>query len=92
LSKNDYQCEGWLAQLIREAEEIVEEVIEDIEHPFRRSSRLRLSLPPKGVQPLLLELELDADLPVGSVQALDITQTESTGKRGGIRVGVIVVP
>jgi hypothetical protein len=92
LSKNSYQCEGWLARLIREAEEIIEEAIEDTRHPFLRSNRLRLSLPPQGVQPLLLELELDAALPAGSVQAFDITQTEPTGKRGGIRVGVIVVP
>jgi hypothetical protein len=92
LTRNTYECKGWLARLIREAEEILEEVIEAVEHPFPHSSRLRLRLPPNGVQPLLLQLELDDALPPGSVHVFDITQTDSTGKRGGIRVGAIVVP
>jgi hypothetical protein len=91
LTRNTYECKGWLARLIREAEEILEEVIEAVEHPFPHSSRLRLRLPPNGVQPLLLQLELDDALPPGSVHVFDITQTDSTGKRGGIRVGAIVV-
>ena len=92
LSKNTYECKGWLGKLIREAEKILEEVIEAVDHPFRHSSRLRLHLPPNGVQPLLLQIELDAALPPGSVHAFDITQTEASGKRGGIRVGAVVVP
>jgi hypothetical protein len=92
LSKNTYECKGYLARIILEAEEIAEEVIEALEHPFRHTSRLRLKLPPKGIQPMLLTVELDASLPPGSVHTFDITQTDETGKRGGIRVAAIVVP
>ncbi len=92
LSKNNYECQGHLARLILEAEEIAEEVIEALEHPFRHTSRLRLKLPPKGVQPMLLRVELDASLPPGSVHTFDITQTDKSGKCGGIRVAAIVVP
>ncbi len=92
LTKNTYKLKGHLAGIIREAERIVEEAIEAVVHPFPRNSRLRLHLPPGGVQPLLLEIELDAALTPGSVHAFDITQTEADGRRGGIRLGAVVVP
>jgi hypothetical protein len=82
LSKNTYKFEGWLATLIRDAETILAE----------SSTRLQLSFPPDGVQPMLLEIEVDPTLAPGSVYAFDITQADATGNRGGIRVGAIVVP
>jgi hypothetical protein len=88
LHKHTREWKGWLARIVSEAEEIIEEVVDAIEH--RR--RMTLTLPPKGLQPLALHLELDpADEP-GSVHVYDITQIDDTGKRGGIRVGVVVVP
>jgi hypothetical protein len=90
LRRNEHECEGHLAKLIREAEEIIEEVIDNATHPFRDSCRLRLKLPPNGVQHLLLEAEMEEE-PPGSVHTFDIIQTEP-GRRGGIRVAMIVVP
>ncbi len=92
LRANPYPCSGRLQQLIHAAEEIVEEPIDDLAHPFRQTSRLALRLPPAGVQPLLLELECSPGAPVGSVYQLDITQTEASGERGGIRLIAVVVP
>jgi hypothetical protein len=90
LTENKHECEGHLATLIREAEKITKEAIEDIAHPFRDSCRLRLKLPPNGVQHLLLEAETEEEAP-GRIHTFDIVQTEP-GRRGGIRVAMIFVP
>ena len=88
LVKHTQEWKGWLAKIVLEAEEIVEEVVDAVE----QRHRVTLTLPPKGLQPLALRLELDpADEP-GSVRVYDITQIDDTGKRGGIRVGVVAVP
>jgi hypothetical protein len=92
LSKNHHQCGGWLGGLIREAEEIFEEIVEHRSHSLRDTSRLRVTLPPEGLQHLMLEVELESSHPVGTVHAFDVIQTEESGKRGGIRVATIVVP
>jgi hypothetical protein len=81
LAKNTHKFTASLSKIIRPAEKIVES-----------GSSLRLSLPSEGIQPLLLQVELDPTLAPGSVHVFDITQTDATGKRGGIRVGAIVVP
>jgi hypothetical protein len=96
LSKNPHRCEGWLAKIICEAEEIVEEVIEAVERLLGVGGkwpghRLKLTLPPNGMQPLLFQTELDAGEAPGTVHVFDILQTDETGERGGIRVGVVVV-
>jgi hypothetical protein len=88
LVKHKQEWKGWLAKIVSEAEEIIEEVVDAV----AQRHRVRLTLPPKGLQPLALRLDPDpADEP-GSVRAYDITQIDDTGKRGGIRVGVVVVP
>jgi hypothetical protein len=92
LRHNEHQQERGLAALLREAEEIVEELVEELTHRSRETSRLRLKLPPKGVHPLLCEIELDPNEPPGSVHVFDITQTDRNGRRGGIRIVTVVVP
>lgn len=100
LRKNPHRCEGPLADLVREAEEIIEDVIEDIErllgHSDRdraRGTRLRLALPPSGVQPLLFEVGLNPGSAPGAVSVFDLVQTtEGTGERGGLRVALVAVP
>jgi hypothetical protein len=96
LRKNTHHCEGWLAKIICEAEEIVEEVIEAVERLLGVGGkwpghRLKLTLPPNGMQPLVFQAEVDADEDPGTVHVFDIQQTDETGERGGIRVGVVVV-
>lgn len=92
LVRNPHECRGFLRTLIVGAEQIVEETIESAEHPFREGSRLRLRLPPRGVQPLVVQIELDASLSPGSIFEFDITQMEADGKHGGIRIVAIIVP
>jgi hypothetical protein len=92
LVDNTHRFQGKLAELIRRAEELMEHRVEDEAHPFAATSGLKLKLPPHGVHPLQLEMQLDPDLPEGSVHAFDITQTEAGGRRGGIRVAAVVVP
>jgi len=81
LSKNTYPLKGHLATIVREATSIVQ-----------AGTGLRLDMPANGIQPLLFRIELDPTQPPGSVHVFDITQADGTGKRGGIRVGAIIVP
>jgi hypothetical protein len=92
LRRQEDRWEGWLARIIHEAEEILEELFGMAEHPFGGGHRLRLRLPAHGLQPLRLDLELDAAEAVGTVHAIDITQTDPDGRHGGIRVGAVVTP
>jgi hypothetical protein len=100
LRKNPHQCRGRLAQVIREAEEIVEDVIEDVERLLGhsgagagRGTRLQLTLPPNGLQPLIFEAELDPGETPGNVHVFDIIQIDQeTGERGGYRIAVVAVP
>jgi hypothetical protein len=100
LQKNPHQCHGWLAKIICEAEEIVEDVIEDVERLLGLSgigvgkgTRLRLTLPPNGLQPLVFNAELDPSETPGNVHVFDIIQTDqATGERGGYRIAVVAVP
>ena len=59
--------------------------VQACDHPFRETARLRLALSLHGVQPLAIDVERDPELPLGSVYAFDVTQTEPNGRRGGIR-------
>ncbi|HME23602.1 MAG TPA: hypothetical protein VKI44_20130 [Acetobacteraceae bacterium] len=95
LRKNRHGFEGWLAKIVCEAEEFIEDLVEIVEgrpDDDHRGRRIRLTLPPNGLQPLLMQTELDASEPPGTVHVFDIVQTETSGRRGGIRVGVVVVP
>ena len=82
---------GWLAKIIHEAEEIVEELLGLDIHPFGGGHQLRLSLPPQGLQPLRVEVELDPTEPPGTVHSIEIIQTDANGARGGIRAGIVVI-
>lgn len=86
----DYKWNGWLCKIVREAEEILEELLGLATHPFGGGHQLHLSLPAQGLQPVELNVSLDPGEPIGTVHALDITQTDASGARGGIRVGVVV--
>lgn len=95
LRKNPHRCEGWLAKIICDAEEFVEELIAKVEgrpDVEKRGRRIALKLPPKGIQPMLFQMELNESDQPGSVHVFDIVQTDQSGRRGGIRVGVVVVP
>jgi hypothetical protein len=92
LSRHDHRPHGWLAKIIHEAEEIVEELLGLDKHPFGGGHQLHLSLPSQGLQALRLAVELDPSEPPGTVHAIDITQTDTDGARGGIRAGVVVTP
>jgi hypothetical protein len=92
LRHNEHKQESRLAKMLHEAEDIVEELIEKRSHPSHETSRLRVKLPPKGIHPLLCEVELEPGLPPGSVHVCDITQTDPDKRRGGIRLVTVVVP
>jgi hypothetical protein len=92
LTRHDHSWNNWLCKIVHEAEELVEELFGLEIHPFGGGHRLHLSLPPQGLQPLRLEAEFDPSEEPGTVHAIDITQTDANGARGGIRVGIVVVP
>jgi hypothetical protein len=92
LSRHDHQWGGWLLRIIHEAEEIIEELLGLEEHPFGGGHRLHLRLPPQGLQPLRMAVELDPSEPPGTVHAIEIIQTDANGSRGGIRAGLVVTP
>jgi hypothetical protein len=90
LTRHEHKWNSWLAKIIHEAEEIIEEVLGLETHPFGGGHQLHLSLSPQGVQPLRVTVELDSAEPPGTVHSLNITQTDAGGARGGIRVGIVV--
>jgi len=90
LARHECGWNGWLCKIIHEAEEIIEELLDLETHPFGGGHLLHLSLPPQGLQPLRLEVELDPTEPPGTVHAIEITQTNANGARGGIRAGIVV--
>ena len=92
LAKHQHKPQGWLAKIIHEAEEVVEELLGLKEHPFGGGHRLHLNLPPQGLQPLRMAVEPDPNDPPGTVHAIEITQTNANGAQGGIRVAVVVTP
>ncbi len=100
LRKNPHKCHGWLATVIREAGDIVEDAVEDLARllghadPDKgKGTRLRLTLPPKGLLPLVFEAEMDPNEADGNVHVFDIIQTnQGSGRRGGFRVAVVAVP
>jgi hypothetical protein len=88
LRPNEYAAEQF-AERSDPAEQVVHDGAagEDVESGHRR---LRLGMPPRSVQPLLLEIELDDHLPGGSVFECDIIQTGPGRGVGGIRLAVVV--
>lgn len=90
LARHEWRPHNWLEKIIFEAEEIIEELLDKL--PFGGGHQLHLNLPSKGLQPLRMTLELDPADPPGTVHAIEITQTNANGARGGIRVGVVVAP
>jgi hypothetical protein len=88
LRPNEYAAEQF-AERSDPAEEVVHDPAagQDRETGNRR---LRLRMPPRSVQPLLLEVELDHHLPGGSVFECDIIQSGPGRGVGGIRVAVMV--
>jgi hypothetical protein len=99
LRRSTHECKGWLARIVCEAEEILEDAVEAVEglvgwghDDDRHGRRLKLTLPPKGLQPLVLQTDLDTSEAPGSVHVFDIVQTDADGRRGGIRVGAVIVP
>jgi hypothetical protein len=87
LARHDHRWNGWLCQIIYEAEEILEELFG---HTFGSGHKVHLTLPPQGLQPLRVTAELDPSEPAGTVHSLEIAQTDTNGARGGIRVGIVV--
>lgn len=91
LARHDHKWNGWLCKIVHEAEKIVEELLGLGTHSFGGGHQLHLSMPPHGLQPLALTVELDPNEPPGTVHSLEITQTDANGARGGIRAGIVVV-
>ena len=92
LARHEHKSHSRLTKIVHEAEEIVEELLGLEKHPFGGGHQLHLSLPPQGLQPLRMAVELDPSEPPGTVHAVEITQTDANGARGGIRAGVVVTP
>ncbi len=90
LARHDCKWNSSLCKIIREAEELVEELLGLATHPFGGGHRLQLSLPAHGLHPLHVEIELDPSEAPGTVHSIEITQTDATGARGGIRAGIVV--
>jgi hypothetical protein len=90
LSRHDYKPHGWLEKIVFEAEEIIEELLGLDKAPFGGGHQVHLNLPSNGLQPLRMDIELDPADPPGTVHAIEITQTNANGARGGIRAGVVV--
>jgi hypothetical protein len=83
----------YAARQFAERSDPAEEVLHDPaagEDGESGNRRLRLRMPPRSVQPLLLEVELDNRLPGGSVFECDLVQTGPGRGVGGIRVAVVV--
>jgi hypothetical protein len=93
---------GWLCRFFKEIEHEVKDVIEDIESlltgkpipPHKQPQQsLRITAPSSGIYPLLFQAQFDPTETVGSVHVFDIVQTDQqSGKRGGIRVAIVVAP
>ena len=90
LVRHDVGWNGWLGKIVREAEEIIEELLGLDLHPFGGGHQMHLRLPAQGLQPLRVELELDPSEPPGTVHSIEVTQTDASGARGGIRAGFVV--
>jgi hypothetical protein len=92
LTVHDHKPLGWLAKIIHEAEGIVEELLGLETHPFGGGHQMHLTLPARGLQPLRVAIEPDPSEAPGTVHAIDITQTDANGARGGIRMALVVIP
>jgi hypothetical protein len=90
LARHDHKWNSWLGKIVHEAEEIIEELVGLGTHPFGGGHQLHLNLPPHGLQALRVTVELDPNEPLGTVHAIEITQTDADGARGGIRAGIVV--
>lgn len=90
LARHECGWNGWLSKITHEAEEIIEELLGLETHPFGGRHQFHLNLPPQGLQPLRVEVELDPTEPPGTVHSIEITQTDTNGARGGIRAGIVV--
>ncbi len=92
LQKNTYALHSHLNSVVREAENIIEEIESTVsDSNFNRRSRLVLNLPPGGLQPLVLGIELNPSETAGNVHVFDIVQTDEQGRCGGITVVAVVV-
>jgi hypothetical protein len=90
LTRLDCKWNGSLCKIIREAEELIEELLGLETLPFGGGHRLHLNLPAHGLHPLRVEVELDPTEAPGTVHSIEITQTDTSGARGGIRAGIVV--
>jgi hypothetical protein len=90
VTANALEQAGRVREIIREAEEIIDEVLDDVGQT--QVNRAHVTLPPGGVQPMLLEIVFNDEMPVGSVSVVDVTETDADGERGGLRVIVVRTP
>ena len=77
LRKNPHRCDGWLATIICEAEEFIEDLND------RRGRRVTLTLPPNSLQPMLLQVELDKGEAPGTMHVFGRVQTDPSGEAAG---------
>ncbi len=90
IGRQERRRNSWLCKIVHEAEEIVEGLLGLATNPFGGGHQLHLTLPPQGLQPLSVTVELDPTEEPGTVHAIEITQADANGARGGIRAGIVV--
>jgi hypothetical protein len=83
---------GHLARILREGEIGAVETVEAREPKFGGGQRRKLRLPAHGLHALRAEIEIDPNDAPGTVHAIQITQTDANGARGGITAAFVVVP
>jgi hypothetical protein len=103
LRHNHHKCTGWLEEIVGEAEEIIEDVVDDLERLIGcdpgdkdgKGTKLHVTIPAEGsgFVPLLFEVELGEGEEEGNVHVFDLVQTNGDlGETGGCRVAVVVTP
>jgi hypothetical protein len=83
---------GHLARILREGEIGAVEALAARDLKFGGGARRKLNLPTHGLMALRAEIEIDPNDAPGTVHAIQITQTDTGGARGGITAAFVVVP
>ena len=91
LMRHEHRSHSWLKDIIHEADELVEELTGLDKHLFGGGHQVKLRLPPKGLQALRVAVEFEPGEAIGTVHSIEIIQTDSDGRRGGIRAALVVV-
>ena len=102
LQKNHHALHhGWLCRFLGEIEDELKELLEAAEdalkgvahHKPAPQQTMNVTVPSSGLYPMVLQAEFAQGETVGNVHVFDIIQTDGqTGKRGGLRVAMVITP